>query len=91
MARHGRVGVIVAFLLIAALGLTVIGCSGSGISDSEFRENCKTLREAHWGNSACTELEEREFEEGWEQAEAEEEAERRSNPSGESKWEELRH
>jgi hypothetical protein len=81
-------GFVVTSLLAAIL---ICGCSGGGVSDAEFRENCKTLREAHWGNSACTDLEEREFEEGWAQAEADEEAERRSSPSGESKWEELGH
>jgi hypothetical protein len=80
----------VLMLAVAALigAAILVGCGET--SDAEWRENCQYLREhGAGGGFACGDLEEREFEEGWEEAEAQEEAERESSPSGKSKWEEL--
>ncbi len=74
--RVAAILVVVVAVLIG--GAALLSASGGTESDAEWRKNCQYLREKGFGGGwGCKELEEREFEEGWERAEARARSERR--------------
>jgi hypothetical protein len=69
-----EIRVAVTLLVVVAVligGAALLSGSGGAGSNAEWRKNCQYIRENGFGGGwGCKELEEREFEEGWERAEA---------------------
>lgn len=77
--RESRVAAILVVVVVVLIGGVALMSGGSGTgSNAEWRKNCQYLREKGLGGGwGCKELEEREFEEGWERAEAQARSKRR--------------